>query len=181
MNNIKKIILFLCLTFSQIAFPFVIDSDYQSKWAGIEVIDTSNTVNVEEIRQLLPINLGEVLIAKDAKQFSSLCCSIIREKTSFKESLCSILFYGDGAVYLIVDLLSKEELHVFRKIPQKSTPVPKIPKKLNALHEKWNNHASSLMSSGNFIKENFENGFRDFEDPVLHRYALQLNQMAKKI
>ncbi|MGE4349221.1 MAG: hypothetical protein AB7D28_05615 [Candidatus Berkiella sp.] len=180
MKYFKRIAFLLCLTFSHISFSYVINGNYEAKWSGIEVIGTDNNIEAEKIRQLLPIRIGETLIAKDAMDYKNLCCNIVKEKTSFEKSRCSILFYGDNNAYFIIDLASNETMYAFRTIPQKSTPIPGIPKELDELYEKWNNHASSLMSSGNFIKENFDNNFRDFEEPSLHLYAMQLNKMTKK-
>ena len=177
--QIKKITFFLCLLLSPIAYSFHIENDYQSKWAGIEVIDSQN-ISMHKIRQLLPIQVGDTFIARDAKHYVSLCRDIIRENTSYGETLCSILWYGDETVYLIVDLLGKSENHIFRKIPTKNTEIHKIPNELNLLYKKWNDHASALMSSGNFPIENFDNGFRDFDDPILHNLAIKLKKFATK-
>lgn len=177
--QIKKITLFLCLTISQIAISFEIKSDYKSKWAGIEVIGSQN-ISSQKVRQLLPIHIGDTFIAADAKHYTTLCRDIIRQNTPYNESTCSILWYGDETVYLIVDLLDKNEPLRFREIPEKNTAVHKIPDELNVLYEKWNDHASILMSSGSFPTENFDNGFRDFNDPVLHNFALKLKKMSTK-
>ena len=177
--RIKEIAIFICLMLSQKAFSFEIKSDYKSKWAGIEVIG-SQSLPAKKIRELLPIRIGDTFIAADAKHYKNLCIDIIRKNTAFDETTCSILWYGDETVFLIVDLLDKNSINVFRKIPKKKAPVSKIPNELNLLYEKWNSHASTLMSSGNFPIENFDNDFRDFEDPILHGFALKLRAMATK-
>jgi hypothetical protein len=176
--KLKKISILICLILSQEAFTFELKNDYKSKWAGIEVIGSPRG-SAHKIRELLPIRIGETFIAANAKHYKNLCHDILRKSTTFNESNCSILWYGDETAYLVVDLLDKNANNTFREIP-KTSITPKIPKNLNALYKKWNDHASALMTKGDFPIENFDNGFRDFENPVLHNYALELKEIATK-
>lgn len=93
------------------------------------------------------------------------------------------------AQYFFMEKVAPTSLLIFSTISsririeqyqKKHAPVAKIPTELDGLYNKWNEHASSLMSRGNFIKENYDNNFRDFEDPLLHHYAIQLNNLAKE-
>lgn len=163
--------------FSYDIYSFELEGEYKASWVGIEVIGP-DLEERESVRKALPIKIGDTFEASEAKKYSSLCSRIIKEQTAFTEAVCSILWYGDGAAYLIVDFPEKSATGGFRAIPSKPGDISRLPTQLIDLYQQWDQRASLLMSSDEFPIEVCKVDFIDYEDPILHALALKLKKSA---
>ena len=173
---LSLIVVSLCLND---AYSFELENDYKAEWAGIELIVPDLRLK-EELRNFVPIKIGDTFKASEARQFSNLCSDQIKEKTAYREVSCSILWYGDGMAYLIVDVPENASKKYFREIPVKKTKMLQLPEVLNTLYKQWEARFSFLMSSQQYPIEIFKDEYIDYEDPVLHGLALKLKEAASK-
>ena len=167
-------LLAISLFFSQIINSAELNNNYVQTWAGVEVMGV-NLEAAQNIRKQMPFKKGSNYNKSELSKYLLTCRNIVKEKIGY-DAQCSTISYGNGNVYLSVDILPSKNNSLYRKIPQKEGEVAKLPKKLQNLYDVLNDRFEFLITTGNFPIEKIGQNYKDFEDPKLHATAKKLSR-----
>lgn len=173
----KYIIPFFILFYCQIVSAIEDTDNLKATWAGIEVFGV-NKEDAQKIRELLPIKVGDSFILSEKEKYRSMC-NIIKEKMKIADADCSFVIYGNDKAFFDVEITQKgAKKNIFRTIPKKQGSIAILPKELNLLYDQWDKKMYSLITNGTLIKEDYSNGFLDFDHPTLHKLAIEMSKYA---
>jgi len=180
---LKFSVLIIPLFFSHTAKSTLIDGGYKGTWAGIEIIGVEPDL-AQEIKMLIPFQIGSNFVLADMQKYKSVCQEIIKNYFPTLDGHCSCVLYKDKKVFLVMDVISsktRNKSNIFRIIPKKEHgTVPKLPQKLYETYQALEEKRSLLISKGTFPKEKTNDGYIDYDDTTLHNLAFKLSKYVPK-
>jgi len=157
---------------------FVAAADFDKwVWKDIEVVG-HNKLTREQITQFIPLEVGAKY--KHEKEKWDAWCAQVKAYLILHHASCSALLYSDFSAYLVVDIIEQQDAARtnFREPPQKE--IDFVPAEIIAAHEELMNRVWELFKAGNPPIENYENGFKDYDDPKAHQLSLKLQRLVPK-